>query len=182
MLQPEPFVEAILNQHGLTAGHVLVDVGCGRGDYRHSTGADYIGVDRDNQYGVEPDIVGEADRLPFEKCMVDAVMCKSAFFQFPDPMRALAEYFRVLTPGGRLFLFDYNRRTQKRLELTEHAARPKWTAPGLAFLVWRAGYTDIRLLLPRERQPSGVRKIAALASEELRGQWAVVTAVKPVRP
>lgn len=177
-LKPLPFVTAILNQL-VQPGDTLLDVACGRADYRHSTQGRYIGADRADIYGGHIDVFCDADSLPFNDGTIDVVMTKSAFFQFPDPARTLHEYARVLKPGGRLLLVDYNRRTQKRLEVAEGEPRPKWTAAGLAWRVRRAGFRQVSLLCPREQQPSGLKRLAVLTVQEARGQWAVVTAVRP---
>jgi SAM-dependent methyltransferase len=44
---------------------------------------------------------GDAEDLPFEAGQFDAVVCSLGFPHFPTPERAIAETFRVLTPGGR---------------------------------------------------------------------------------
>jgi ubiquinone/menaquinone biosynthesis C-methylase UbiE len=44
---------------------------------------------------------GDAEDLPFEEDQFDAVVCNLGFPHFPHPDRAIAEAFRVLTPGGR---------------------------------------------------------------------------------
>jgi SAM-dependent methyltransferase len=44
---------------------------------------------------------GDAEDLPFEAGQFDAVVCSLGFPHFPNPERAIAETFRVLTPGGR---------------------------------------------------------------------------------
>ncbi len=41
-------------------------------------------------------------RLPFAAQTFDAVTCSAAFWHFPAPAAALAEFARVLRPGGRL--------------------------------------------------------------------------------
>ena len=158
---------------------VVVDVGCGPGLYRDATPGRYVGVDSSpSSYGAQPDVVATAEDLPFADASVDVLFTLSAFYQFADPARALVEFRRVLEPGGRLLLFDYNRRAQRRLERVEGSPRPKWTAVGLRRLVAHAGFRQARLLLPQTGQPTGVRRLAALISEELRGQWAIVTAIR----
>jgi SAM-dependent methyltransferase len=44
---------------------------------------------------------GDAEALPFEAGQFDAIVCSLGFPHFPTPERAIAEAFRVLTPGGR---------------------------------------------------------------------------------
>lgn len=49
---------------------------------------------------------GDAERLPFDDAVFDAVVCECAFCTFPDKPTAAAEFARVLRPGGRLGLTD----------------------------------------------------------------------------
>lgn len=46
----------------------------------------------------------DAERLDFLDAAFDAVLCGFALWFFPDPERALHEFFRVLRPGGRVLL------------------------------------------------------------------------------
>ncbi|MGC1274440.1 MAG: class I SAM-dependent methyltransferase [Planctomycetaceae bacterium] len=48
----------------------------------------------------------DGKRLPFDDGTFDAVMSNSIVHHLPDPMPALAEMIRVLTPGGLLFVRD----------------------------------------------------------------------------
>ncbi|MEO6120667.1 MAG: methyltransferase domain-containing protein, partial [Acidimicrobiales bacterium] len=50
--------------------------------------------------------VGDAERLPFDDAIFDAVVCECAFCTFPDKPTAAAEMARVLRPGGRLGVTD----------------------------------------------------------------------------
>ncbi|MEV1079200.1 methyltransferase domain-containing protein [Streptomyces sp. NPDC050211] len=49
---------------------------------------------------------GDAERLPYDDGMFDAVVCECALCTFPDKARAAAEFARVLRPGGRVGITD----------------------------------------------------------------------------
>jgi ubiquinone/menaquinone biosynthesis C-methylase UbiE len=49
-------------------------------------------------------VQGDALRLPFSAAAFDAVVSTEAFHWFPDQARAVAEFHRVLAPGGRLLV------------------------------------------------------------------------------
>lgn len=52
-------------------------------------------------------VVADAERLPFQDGVVDAVACRIAAHHFPDPKRFVGEVARVLEPGGT-FAFEDN--------------------------------------------------------------------------
>jgi ubiquinone/menaquinone biosynthesis C-methylase UbiE len=49
---------------------------------------------------------GNASRMPFASASFDFVTCTAAFKNFSDPIGALDEIHRVLTPGGRASIYD----------------------------------------------------------------------------
>jgi SAM-dependent methyltransferase len=51
-------------------------------------------------------VQGDAERLPVAEDRFDIVLCECALCTFPDQRRAVAEFRRVLRPGGRLALSD----------------------------------------------------------------------------
>jgi ubiquinone/menaquinone biosynthesis C-methylase UbiE len=51
-------------------------------------------------------VQGDSERLPFPDEAFDAVTCANSFHHYPHQDRAVAEMYRVLKPGGRLFLLD----------------------------------------------------------------------------
>jgi ubiquinone/menaquinone biosynthesis C-methylase UbiE len=52
---------------------------------------------------------GDASALPIADTSVDFVVCRAAFKNFSQPVRALAEMWRVLRPGGTALLIDMRR-------------------------------------------------------------------------
>src|SRR5271163_2096145 len=55
--------------------------------------------------------LGNAAALPVEDASVDFVVCRAAFKNFTEPVKALAEMRRVLRPGGTMLLIDLRRET-----------------------------------------------------------------------
>jgi ubiquinone/menaquinone biosynthesis C-methylase UbiE len=51
-------------------------------------------------------VQGDGERLPFPDEAFDVVTCANSFHHYPHQDRAVAEMYRVLKPGGRLFLLD----------------------------------------------------------------------------
>lgn len=102
---------------GVREGEVVVDVGCGAGLLTHPA---YAGAgSKGRVYGVDADAdmldVARARRpsgvlwtrasgsaLPFRTGCVDKVVCGGVLHRLPDVAPVLAEWARVLAPGGRV--------------------------------------------------------------------------------
>ena len=78
----------------------VLDVYCGARPYEalFSPGTRYVGLDIDDAYGCA-DIVSD-DFLPFPNGSFDLCFCTQAFYYLADPASAVAEFARVLRPGG----------------------------------------------------------------------------------
>ncbi len=62
------------------------------------------------QAGVAVDVRhGDVARMPFADGSFDFAVCVAAFKNFPQPVAALDEIYRVLRPGGRASIFDMRR-------------------------------------------------------------------------
>jgi SAM-dependent methyltransferase len=88
---------------GLRADDVL-DVYCGARPYEQlfAGGARYVGLDIDDAYGCA-DVVSH-EFLPFPDASFDLCLCTQAFYFVPEPAHAVAEFARVLRPGGHAVL------------------------------------------------------------------------------
>lgn len=85
-------------------GRVL-DAGAGRGAYRDLLlryADEYVGMDIRESSATS--VIGDAQRLPFADDSFDTVFCSQVLEHVPEPWLALAEFRRVLRPGGALIL------------------------------------------------------------------------------
>lgn len=88
-------------------GKRVLDIGCGRGfaeEIVRQAGGEYFGVDLLTSRAGFPQSRGDAAALPFKEGAFDALMCIDSFEHVPEPERAVAEFRRVLRPGGAMFL------------------------------------------------------------------------------
>jgi ubiquinone/menaquinone biosynthesis C-methylase UbiE len=104
------------------SGETAVDVGSGAGSEVRRFAA-LVGPDG-RAVGVEPHeglravaieraagtnatyVPGSTAALPFDDGSVDVLSCERVFQHLPDPEGAVAEFVRVLAPGGRVVLID----------------------------------------------------------------------------
>jgi SAM-dependent methyltransferase len=102
-------------------GDRVLDVACGPGNFtrdfaRAAAGGLAVGIDasgsmldvavRDNSADNVAYVRGDACALPFRDGSFDAICCFAALYLIEDPMRALEEIVRVLSPGGRVALLS----------------------------------------------------------------------------
>jgi ubiquinone/menaquinone biosynthesis C-methylase UbiE len=114
---------------GLSAGHTVLDVACGPGNFTRSFGQAIgpeglaVGIDasrtmlergaRDLEREQTANVAlmrGDATRLPFSDASFDGTCCFAALHLFADPFAALADMTRVLAPGGRIAIMTSVRR------------------------------------------------------------------------
>jgi ubiquinone/menaquinone biosynthesis C-methylase UbiE len=109
-------------------GAKIVDVGCGTGVtvefLRTSHGLNAIGIDRSAvilERGLQrnpnlPLLQGCGERLPLAVSCMDSVFAECTLSLMEDRRKALAEFHRVLVPGGRLIVTGLYARRVARME------------------------------------------------------------------
>ncbi len=127
----------------LQPGARVLDVGAGEQPYRELfPHVEYVTTDWANS--VHPgarqvDIVAPADDLPVEDASFDAVINTQVLEHVPEPRKVIAEFFRVLKPGGRLYI---------TLPLAWELHEEPWdfyryTSHGIRHLLESAGFADV---------------------------------------
>lgn len=105
-------VDRLIEAAGVSAGTRVLDVCTGQGVLAAAAAAraarvsgidfaaDAIAIARRNVPNAEFE-EGDAQALPYPTDTFDSVLCSYGIMHFPEPDRALAEFYRVLKPGGR---------------------------------------------------------------------------------
>jgi ubiquinone/menaquinone biosynthesis C-methylase UbiE len=95
----------------------LLDCGCGNGGVArilHRRVREVTAIDVEPSGDWQDDaglafLVADAERLPFEPATFDLVHSKDSLHHMTSPQHALAEYRRVLKPGGAALIVEANR-------------------------------------------------------------------------
>lgn len=103
--------------------YLAVDFGCGEGTW------DYSGLDA----------IARLETLPLAANKLDAVVCTQVLEHVPEPSAIFAELYRVLKPGGRLYLTA----PQAFGEHQEPYDFFRFTSFGLRYLALKAGFTEL---------------------------------------
>lgn len=98
---------------------------------------------------------GNAAALPLDDASVDFVVCRAAFKNFAEPVKALAEMRRVLRPGGTALLIDLRRDVSvAELQRYVHGLGVSWLNR------WFMMFTFRTMLIKRAYRLDDIRRMA----------------------
>lgn len=125
----------------------ILDIGCGNKPYlpffADSAGS-YWGVDAVD--GPLVDSVAVAEELPFDDAEFDVILCTQVLEHVDDPVRVLSEIYRVLAPGGVVFLSTHGVFLYHPDPPTSDRDYWRWTHSGLLRIMRQSGeYEDLTI-------------------------------------
>ncbi|GAA4455932.1 hypothetical protein GCM10023156_30630 [Novipirellula rosea] len=138
----------------------MLDYGCGDGAFltrAKNAGWDVIGTDLDSvcvENGIAKGLdirLGGTELLSSFDQSFDAVTCSHVIEHVPDPSDVISHFFRILRPGGRLFIDTPNinafghqiyGRHWRGLEAPRHLTIFNWKS--LESMITRAGFISVK--------------------------------------
>jgi ubiquinone/menaquinone biosynthesis C-methylase UbiE len=161
----------------------LLDVGCGDGGVATLLAervGEVVAVDVESSPGWHEApglafVVADGEELPFEDASFDVVHSKDSLHHMTNPERALAEYLRVLRPGGTALIVEANRYNPSfYLQMTLVRRHQHFTKKRFTDLV-RAAFPDVRFGSYEAHYVPGASRVHGL-------QQAVEEALEKFRP
>jgi len=184
---PDAAVDILVRELGIARGRIVVDVGAGTGKLTRAlvrTGATVIAVEplaemRERLAESVPMAVpfdGTAERMALRDGSAHAITVAQAFHWF-DGDRALAEFHRVLAPGGRLGLI-WNVRDRRTAWVAAFDALVEAVDPDRPDHQtgkWRAAFERTELFAPLEERD--VEHAQTLTPGEIGDRAATVSSI-----
>ena len=97
-------------QANVSSGSIVLDAGAGDCHWKtiFSPDVKYLGMDlgvgdENCDYSML-NIQGDLREIPLESESIDAIICIQVLEHLPEPWKVIAEFSRILKPGGKLFL------------------------------------------------------------------------------
>lgn len=112
----------------------ILDAGCGKALLRkdfQNKGHTYYGFDVESN---NADCLADINYLPFDANKFDLVLCRSVLQYTLTPVNALAEFYRVLAPEGKLFC------SVAFLEPWAWGSKIHFTPSGIALIAAETGF------------------------------------------
>jgi ubiquinone/menaquinone biosynthesis C-methylase UbiE len=187
MFEWRPQSAPLLEPAALAPGQTVIDYGCGPGGLsvelarRVAPNGRVHGVDlnklfleraraRAKRDGVDALIElhhTDGDRIPLDAGLADRLVCKNVMEYVPDVAATLAEFRRVLRPGGLAHVIDSDWGllvvepigAERTAELFE-AAKPAYKTPHIGRKLWgamrAAGFSDVKVKILASADTKGL--------------------------
>lgn len=151
---PRRLAGYLVSRFHLPKGAVIVDAGCGRGDFAAAfaqAGLSVLGLDRSpvsaealQEAGVKVCQVDVAEGVwPVADRSVDAVFSKSVIEHIHNPERFMSQTRRVLKPGGRVITMTPDWEVNMRIFYDDHTHVQPYTLRSLRKLLLMSGFREV---------------------------------------
>ena len=113
---------------------------------------------------------GKAEEIPFNDNIFDAVFSNGSLHEWPDPMKAFNEIYRVLKIGGKFFVSDLRRDMNPFVKFfLKLYSKPKEMRLGLISSI-NAAYTKEELIVMLNKTPLKNAKVSqSVIGNEIKG-------------
>lgn len=158
---PAKLCHYLVSHFNIKTGSVMVDVGCGRGEFMHGfkqAGLDVRGLDivRFEGKSLEGLNVQNADfehePFPYKDASIDLVFSKSVIEHLNNPANFIKECKRILKPNGRIVIMTPDWQSQRYIFYNDYTHLQPYTELGLARALeaygFRAVHTELFYQLP----------------------------------
>ena len=151
---PDKLARYLFERYDIKAGHKLLEVGCGRGEFLRgfiSCGVKGYGVDRSRaaeKYCPEAELSAsdlENEGLPFKDNFFDVVYSKSVIEHFYYPERLVQEMYRVLKPGGLLLTMSPDWEFNYQMYFEDYTHRTPFMQSSLRDIHLIHGFDNVRV-------------------------------------
>ncbi|QQG45427.1 MAG: class I SAM-dependent methyltransferase [Candidatus Sungiibacteriota bacterium] len=143
---PKKLTKYLIDRFRIPGGSLLLDVGCGRGDFTlgfKENGLEVEGLDSSDfsvsELGRSGIRVSKIDfsrnRWPFSDNSFDVVFSKSVIEHLPNPENFICESYRILRPGGRIITMTPDWKTGLRIFYDDYTHVHPYTTAGLRDLL-----------------------------------------------
>lgn len=151
---PRQLAGHLASRFHLPKGAVIVDAGCGRGDFAaafQDQGLSVLGLDQSPISARELQGAGikvyqadvAAGAWPVPDGSADAVFSKSVIEHIHNPERFMKETYRVLKPGGRVITMTPDWESNMTIFYDDHTHVQPYTARALRKLLLMSGFREV---------------------------------------
>jgi SAM-dependent methyltransferase len=150
---------------------VVLDIGSGASVYKSSMNiGKYIGID---PYVFDDPNVVQASALdmPFEDDIFDFAFTVAALHLIGP--NSFKEILRVLKPGGKFIIFDYNKTALRDLRAKTKIDHTIWSPHSLRIELNKAGFTKVKRLSHRPKIKSYYLQPISALKLKFGGSWVI---------